>query len=173
MRVCLDDNVPNFDALSYVWGRDLAPEPISPNGHEKIVTANLAGILKYFTKRHIKSLTVPPLWIDAPCINQDDNEEKGHRVGMMQDIYTSASRVLSWLGEDPWNRVYAAFRLFYILLKEKQTAGADVDGFYSMNWPSRHTELLIEEGGSTEHDEIIPNPHWASLFVLVNLPYWY
>lgn len=38
------------------------------------------------------------LWIDALCINQDDNRERGHQVEMMGDIYRKASCVLSWLG---------------------------------------------------------------------------
>jgi hypothetical protein len=39
------------------------------------------------------------IWIDAICINQDDNGEKGQQVQTMAKIYAKASRVIVWLGE--------------------------------------------------------------------------
>ena len=38
------------------------------------------------------------MWIDAICINQKDNVEKGAQVDMMGKIYRRASRVIAWLG---------------------------------------------------------------------------
>lgn len=38
------------------------------------------------------------IWIDAICINQQDNEEKAHQVRCMGDIYIRATRVVVWLG---------------------------------------------------------------------------
>jgi hypothetical protein len=37
--------------------------------------------------------------VDAICINQFDLEERGHQVSLMRDIYTSAARVLTYLGD--------------------------------------------------------------------------
>lgn len=37
-------------------------------------------------------------WIDYICINQDDDFERGHQVGMMKSIFSQASCVISWLG---------------------------------------------------------------------------
>lgn len=42
------------------------------------------------------------LWIDAICIDQDNDKEKGHQVGQMRQIYENAEQVLIWLG--PSNR---------------------------------------------------------------------
>lgn len=39
------------------------------------------------------------LWVDAICINQGDNAEKGSQVALMGDIYSNATAVLAWLGE--------------------------------------------------------------------------
>jgi hypothetical protein len=50
-------------------------------------------------------------WIDAICINQSDNKEKGIQVNMMGDIYDRATEVLVWLGEAPTLEVEKAFRL--------------------------------------------------------------
>ncbi|KAH8652699.1 heterokaryon incompatibility protein-domain-containing protein [Tricladium varicosporioides] len=40
------------------------------------------------------------IWIDAICINQNDNEERGLQVGIMGEIYRKAEQVLIWLGEN-------------------------------------------------------------------------
>jgi hypothetical protein len=39
-----------------------------------------------------------PIWIDAICINQQDNEEKDHQVQHMGEIYRNAKLVVVWLG---------------------------------------------------------------------------
>jgi hypothetical protein len=42
------------------------------------------------------------LWIDAICINQKDNEEKSQQIKSMQELYSTASLVIIWLGKsDP------------------------------------------------------------------------
>ena len=38
------------------------------------------------------------LWVDALCINQADDDERGHQVGMMGEIYKRAQCVHAWLG---------------------------------------------------------------------------
>jgi hypothetical protein len=38
-------------------------------------------------------------WIDAICINQNNDEEKSHQVNHMKDIYTNAIAVIVWLGK--------------------------------------------------------------------------
>ncbi|KAF5707133.1 heterokaryon incompatibility het-6 [Fusarium globosum] len=40
------------------------------------------------------------LWVDAICINQSNISERTHQVGMMRYIYSTASRVLIYLGMD-------------------------------------------------------------------------
>jgi hypothetical protein len=37
--------------------------------------------------------------VDAVCINQGNNEERGQQVQLMAKIYSKATRVLVWLGE--------------------------------------------------------------------------
>jgi hypothetical protein len=41
-----------------------------------------------------------PVWIEAICINQADDQEKSHQVAMMGDVYENASNVLIWLGDE-------------------------------------------------------------------------
>ncbi len=39
-----------------------------------------------------------PIWIDAICISQLDDDEKSEQVGQMGDIYRRAHKVVVWLG---------------------------------------------------------------------------
>jgi hypothetical protein len=58
------------------------------------VRRNLRDILHYF--RDLDYLG--PLWIDALCINQQDESEKIAQVARMSHIYGGAVEVLAWLG---------------------------------------------------------------------------
>ena len=41
-----------------------------------------------------------PIWIDAVCIDQNNDLEKGHQVSFMDRIYRRADGVYIWLGEE-------------------------------------------------------------------------
>lgn len=90
------DNPPGFYALSYTWGSPTRTESILCNGLEMKIAANL--------HQAIQTLFNPPLslelpfWIDAICINQDDDGEKSRQVGRMGDVYRKAKKVAVWLG---------------------------------------------------------------------------
>lgn len=87
---------PQYLALSYVWGAVEAVNPLLVNGNRHYVTQNLLYALQ-----HLRNMRGPnggiSFWIDALCINQDDNEEKSHQVVLMRDIYSQAYKVLVWL----------------------------------------------------------------------------
>lgn len=40
------------------------------------------------------------LWVDAICINQEDNDEKSMQIPNMMYIYGQATHVVAWLGGD-------------------------------------------------------------------------
>ncbi|KAM0553381.1 hypothetical protein ACHAPJ_007395 [Fusarium lateritium] len=90
-----------YKALSYTWGGDNHV----PGGSENLprvwvnekqfeLRANLFSALRHIRRDDRDVL----LWTDAICINQDDDDEKGHQVNLMGDIYTAAEEVLIWLG---------------------------------------------------------------------------
>jgi len=85
--------------LSYAWDEpdELLPKRFIVCSHNAAeVTPNLFAALQ--------RLRYPDqsraLWIDALCINQRDEEERGSQVRIMRDIYANARRVLVWLGEE-------------------------------------------------------------------------
>jgi Heterokaryon incompatibility protein (HET) len=100
--------VSTFSALSYWWG----PEPRNLDtilinrvvmgdttvaGDRSLpIRPNLYNALVALRRGSQEAL---PLWIDAICINQTCASEKAEQIRHMDQIYTSASNVIIWLGE--------------------------------------------------------------------------
>lgn len=110
---------PSYAALSYTWGtpfrrsasvwsyrgmvqylREWAEQyrtripTIVIDKHRVPVTPNLRSALQ-----HLRHPSLPlVIWVDAVCINQNDNEEKEHQVTLMRKIYTQAKTTFVWLG---------------------------------------------------------------------------
>jgi hypothetical protein len=83
-----------YEALSYCWGSDEKPQSISIGNLNLCITQNL-----YTALRHLRDQDYPRiLWVDALCINQDDEEEKENQIPLMAEIYARARRVVVWLG---------------------------------------------------------------------------
>lgn len=83
-----------YDALSYVWGPEDNQSSIYIEDYKMSVRANLHAALLHLRDRFIERI----IWIDAICINQEDNDEKGQQVQSMAEIYAKATRVIVWLG---------------------------------------------------------------------------
>jgi hypothetical protein len=66
----------SYEAVSYTWGNDGRTQTISVNECSFDVTQNLYAALENFRNNSKHELTARMLWIDAICINQDDQEEQ-------------------------------------------------------------------------------------------------
>ena len=84
-----------YEALSYVWGDPKETSPIRVDGDQFPVTVKLHEALSRLRDRSIERI----IWVDAVCINQNDDPEKKHQIGLMPKIYGQANRVIIWLGE--------------------------------------------------------------------------
>ncbi|KAH8885731.1 hypothetical protein GQ53DRAFT_728714 [Thozetella sp. PMI_491] len=101
-----------YEALSYVWGPEAehsehnqmprdsqqtkgSRHSIYLDNYKFSVGENLYAALLSLRNYALERV----IWIDAICINQKDNTEKGHQVNSMAKIYTRANRVIVWLGE--------------------------------------------------------------------------
>lgn len=96
-----DCDAPQFEALSYTWGSSANPVDIIVQVGESSfctlpVTQNLAEALRYL--RHEDKPRA--LWIDAICVNQQDENERSSQVELMADIYSLAKKVVVWLGPE-------------------------------------------------------------------------
>ncbi|KAF7509584.1 hypothetical protein GJ744_007622 [Endocarpon pusillum] len=86
---------PTYEALSYTWGVSTGLQTITLNGLPFRITPNLEAALRHL--RHEFS-GARVLWVDALCINQCDVDERNTQVQIMSSIFSSAKRVLGWLG---------------------------------------------------------------------------
>ncbi|KAF2994963.1 hypothetical protein E8E13_002997 [Curvularia kusanoi] len=103
----IDTRTHPYEALSYVWGRSENPQSISIRENDAKdgcrfttesnlpITENLhAALLHLRYQTHDRVI-----WIDAVCINQNNEREKEQQIQFMAKIYALANRVIVWLGE--------------------------------------------------------------------------
>jgi hypothetical protein len=89
-----------YEAISYTWGQPNLTYPLYvSDGTHVLVTENLDRALRYLRHSHKDRA----LWVDAACINQADDVEKGTQIPLMGQIYQNAETVLAWL--DPGSAV--------------------------------------------------------------------
>ena len=84
-----------YQALSYVWGVSETLRSVFIDKQPLPVTANLHAALLQLRDRTFERI----IWVDAICINQKDEEEKSHQIGLMAKIFGLADRVIVYLGE--------------------------------------------------------------------------
>jgi hypothetical protein len=84
-----------YDALSYCWGSVDTSKTIIVDNYSLHVTQNLYAALLHLRDHSCSRV----MWIDAICINQDDNKEKEAQIPLIAGIYAKANRVVVWLGE--------------------------------------------------------------------------
>ncbi|KAK3942825.1 heterokaryon incompatibility protein-domain-containing protein [Diplogelasinospora grovesii] len=115
----------DYSAVSYAWGvqlelsRTLEIRGKTGNTSYLRITPNVDDLLRRLRK--IQGNLRCPLWIDAICLNQDDEKEKAQQIPLMGPIYEEAKNVHIWLGLDdhltakfaplvPWDTGYVLLR---------------------------------------------------------------
>ncbi|KAF5231667.1 hypothetical protein FANTH_13335 [Fusarium anthophilum] len=96
------DNATPYEAVSYTWAKGNGKREkdhaifIGERWESLPITENCYDALQNcrFDDRDRR------LWVDAICINQSNISERTHQVSMMRHIYSTASRVLIYLGMD-------------------------------------------------------------------------
>ncbi|KAF2256205.1 heterokaryon incompatibility, partial [Trematosphaeria pertusa] len=95
LRVVSLSSSPKYAALSYTWGGDPSPAYIVECGSDRIqVTKSCIDALLQISARGDKM----SIWVDAISIDQKNEKEKNHQVGIMNEIYSHAKTVYVWLG---------------------------------------------------------------------------
>ena len=73
-------DLPNYEALSYVWGSETPCNTIRIHGEERAIRDNLWRALKQLRYAD----TSRALWVDAICIDQTNTKERNHQVRQMK-----------------------------------------------------------------------------------------
>ena len=148
--VSLDEN-PTYEALSYTWGDGSDLRCIILDLHLFLVTRNLELAIRQLRKRSTSDL----LWVDAICINQNNDEERSQQVLKMGNIYANATRVLVWLGNH-FDDSHLAFEL--------------LDHIYQRLDNKHVIECSITSGMDPQHLEALSNlfsrDYWTRVWVI-------
>ncbi|KAL8337524.1 hypothetical protein RB598_006427 [Gaeumannomyces tritici] len=193
-----------YEALSYVWGSvdNKLPIYIRAGGDDKngaprasqstssdhylLVTTNLHAALTHLRDGLLERI----IWIDAVCINQQDDVEKGRQVQSMARIYASASRVVVWLGEaaDGSDRALeglrqaageqeAAYRrelaLETLRRVSREEAKLPIKRFEQYNgFITQMTKDLLEAGSAADVAVTLDEPTQQAIFALLERPWF-
>ena len=113
----------SYDAVSYAWGEPTFTNSIRYRGRDTVVkiTAHVDTMMRYLRKKY----TSRHLWIDAICLNQNDNEEKSMQVQLMDEIYSQARKVRIWFGDEDTPEVFGFLRT--LALRERQLSSISPD----------------------------------------------
>jgi hypothetical protein len=96
----LSSNI-DFRALSYTWADAMGDDSrsqvifLGPRWNMFMVTANCKAALRRLRRTDDDCM----VWIDAICIDQGNDFERNHQVGLMRRIYSAVSEVFVYLGE--------------------------------------------------------------------------
>jgi len=153
-----------YDALSYMWGDPTKTRIIRIDGHDTGIAENL-----FLALNDIRQTKTPlVIWIDALCINQDDNEELNHQVQQMRTIYSKAAMVHAWIDEqiDPNDWGVQEINRFAQYASDNPEEAAQlvsrVNGYAEDMDKPDFARLL---GGQPER--------WKPVAELLNDPYWH
>ncbi|KAK4900951.1 hypothetical protein LTR27_002134 [Elasticomyces elasticus] len=112
IRCCLQTfmagspDCPSYRAVSYAWGPRTSTMPICISSQGSALQGETTHECRHLRSQNLFDLLNQLrseqsdcwLWIDALCINQDDDDERGQQVKIMSDIFSAANTVLVWLG---------------------------------------------------------------------------
>jgi len=147
---------PDYKALSYEWGSQSIQSSISLDSQSFQVGENLWWALWYLRKDG----AVTRLWVDALCINQQDEKERGHQVSMMGRIYRNAD-VICWLGkgEDPKHIRAMEHICDWIFIESRAKAGDRSTHPESSTTKKRHNSIqgddqMLDSFASSASDDL-------------------
>jgi hypothetical protein len=161
-----------FEALSYTWGTQENPgtafvkQPVSSGKANAGVTTTLPiGRNLESALRSLRNATAPrTLWIDALCINQNDDAEKAVQVTRMSEIYSLATRVVVWLGPEADDSDLAVSTLAYLGAQVETTLDTfrlTAPGAEQPTWYDIDVELPYNERQWEAIDRLVSRP-WFS-----------
>ncbi|KAF7885849.1 uncharacterized protein EAF02_004358 [Botrytis sinoallii] len=147
-----------YEALSYCWGDASVKVPITVNGKKFDVTTNLFAAMQKLRKTDVNRR----IWIDAICINQNDNDEKNTQVRLMREIYQKTERCLVWLGE--FRNAKPVTTMFDLIRKGRELKSAsDIK-----NLPPKDKYRFWESLGLLDIDDSA----WETVNDIMTAPWW-
>ncbi|KAI8691839.1 HET domain-containing protein [Fusarium sp. Ph1] len=183
ITVSLNDN-PKYFALSYVWGEKKDLDKIILQGQDVKVTPNLASALSRIRSGNLGRASTPIkyLWVDAICINQEDNEERSKQVQFMHHIFICAEAVYAWVGQKDYSLAFQTIKTLADEAARHYPSGTipddrdelDIFGIFDMppfklEWLQQYPSLCDE---TSDAEFPFKNDAWNSVMDLFLDQYW-
>jgi hypothetical protein len=90
------ENEPVYTAISYAWGDGVDTRPLVLEGATIPVAVSLHDALRAVRRKKENIL----VWVDALCIDQQNEDERATQVRLMGQIYSGAMSVAIWIGPE-------------------------------------------------------------------------
>lgn len=144
-------SVPVYIALSYMWGEEDDMRPVCIDGDR---TMSVRGNLWHFLRLQSARISQPTLfWIDAICIDQSNVSERNHQVGLMKSIYTMASHVNIWLGQE---RDDSDLAIKFLTRTAKRGLKPALHGFRQI-WNRKIGQAMLD---------LYERPYWRRMWII-------
>lgn len=104
LNACQREDAPSYQPVSYTWGQQDATSYVLLRNHGTetfyrfLVRPNLHSLLEEMNRLYGGMI----IWVDAICINQNDDLEKSGQVQTMDKVYRNKD-LLIWLGDKSEN----------------------------------------------------------------------
>lgn len=135
---------PRYTALSYTWGDPSIKADITLDGQRIQVTRSLEIALRHLsTEQRQISDHSKLFWVDAICINQEDETERSQQVSQMGKLFNTAAETIIWLGASSRDSDLAFESLFELSMLSSMIESRGI-----MSW----SEFAFDEA---RHDHIV------------------
>lgn len=144
---------PAYSTVSYSWNDEPTDQVLHiDRSNLKAIRNIMLGLPHLIENAHTNYL-----WIDAICINQSNDDEKGYQVPLMKEIYTRCKECLVWLGDGTPESDFAIDAIPKIVQR------------FSTQDPA---EVWTAEGIGTTSDNVLQLPLWKGLTELFSRPWF-
>ena len=126
----LEEPLPKYETISYVWGNAALRGTVYVNDHMLDIPLSAEVVLR----RMRDTQSERTVWIDSLCIDQTDMVDRNYQVQLMCDIYSSTALGLIWLGEDNGcaEDIFVSIQALY---DEARLETNDFRNFKNTVWP--------------------------------------
>jgi hypothetical protein len=138
----LDNDVPQWKALSYRWGDDQPEFVVYLEDQAVSVRKTLHAFMTEMVTENRRDW----IFIDALCINQDDESEKPCQVVQMAEIYRRAEEVVTWIVYEPCLHDY-----------NRDQAPSD---------PMDESNVIASMSRAQLEKAVLENSYWSRLWIL-------
>lgn len=154
------DGKTRYTALSYTWGHESDIVDIVVNEEPFEATANLHAALEHFRNNQVPTT----LWVDAICINQKHDGEKGEQVQLMQDIFSGAEKTWVWLGIEADKSSMAGDLINELYRSACREGNASPESADKIQWGSLNIRGLEDKLIALEH--LLTRDYWYRVWVV-------